>query len=107
MSSINTILAEKLARLIGTARCPAIVDVRTDDDFAADPRLIPGSVRRSHGRRRDWASGYIRQPSVVVCQQGRKLSQGVAAWLRHAGGPAESLAGGFEGWAAASLPLDT
>jgi hypothetical protein len=47
MSSINSITAEKLARLIGTPKCPALVDVRSDDDFATEPRLIPGAVRRS------------------------------------------------------------
>ena len=44
MSSINTISSDKLARLIGTPKCPALIDVRTDEDFAADPRLIPGAI---------------------------------------------------------------
>ena len=39
MSSINTISIDKLARLIGTPKCPVIVDVRTDEDFDNDPRL--------------------------------------------------------------------
>ena len=38
------ISTDKLARLIGTPKSPILVDVRTDDDFAADPRLIPGSL---------------------------------------------------------------
>ena len=42
---------------------------------------------------------------MTVCQQGRKLSEGAAAWIRHAGGTAETLAGGFEAWAKAGLPL--
>ena len=46
MSSFTTISPDKLARLIGTANTPALIDVRTDEDFAADPRLIPGAVRR-------------------------------------------------------------
>ena len=46
MSSINTISIDKLARLIGTPECPVLIDVQTDEDFAADPRLIPGAVRR-------------------------------------------------------------
>ena len=33
MSSINTISIDKLARLIGTPHCPALVDVRTEEDF--------------------------------------------------------------------------
>ncbi|WP_425311792.1 hypothetical protein [Microvirga massiliensis] len=39
MSSINIISTEELARLIGRPDCPALLDVRTDADFAADPRL--------------------------------------------------------------------
>ena len=49
MSSVTTISVDKLARLIGTPKCPAVIDVRTEEDFAADPRLIPGAVRRAHG----------------------------------------------------------
>jgi uncharacterized membrane protein len=30
MSAINTISSDKLARLIGTAMCPAFIDVRVD-----------------------------------------------------------------------------
>jgi len=46
MSSYTSISSEKLARLIGTPHAPALVDVRTNEDFAADPRLIPGAIRR-------------------------------------------------------------
>ena len=42
---------------------------------------------------------------MAVCQKGLKLSEGVAAWLRHEGASAESLEGGFLAWAAAGLPL--
>jgi hypothetical protein len=46
MPSPTTISLQKFTRLVGTPKCPAIVDVRTDEDFAADPRLIPGAIRR-------------------------------------------------------------
>ena len=55
MASINSITPEKLARLIGTPRCPAIIDVRIDDDFAADPRLVPGAIRRRHEKVEEWS----------------------------------------------------
>src|SRR5215468_10603165 len=55
MSSYTSISSDKLARLIGTANAPLMVDVRTDDDFAADPRLIPGAIRRSHRDVQNWA----------------------------------------------------
>jgi rhodanese-related sulfurtransferase len=105
MPSLNTISIDKLARLIGTPHCPALVDVRTTDDFGADPRLVPGAVRRPHAEAPDWASEFSGRSAIVICQRGAKLSQGVAAWLRHAGVPADGLEDGFEGWRKASLPL--
>ncbi|WP_426959597.1 chromate resistance protein ChrB domain-containing protein [Muricoccus radiodurans] len=105
MPAPDTITAAQLARLIGTPDAPALLDVRTGEDFAADPRLLPGALRRDPRQAPDWAAEFIGRPAVLVCQRGLKLSQGAAAWLRHAGAPAESLEGGFEGWAAAGHPL--
>ena len=105
MSSPTTISCNKLSRLIGIPGGPAIIDVRTDEDFRADPRLIPGSQRRSHADVQAWAAQLRGRSSVIVCQRGGKLSQGAAAWLRHGGVPAETLDGGFAAWAEAGLPL--
>jgi rhodanese-related sulfurtransferase len=105
MSSFTTISPDKLSRLIGTAKTPALIDVRTDEDFAADQRLIPGAVRRNFQQAADWGGEYSGRPAIVVCLRGAKLAQGTAAWLRHVHVEAESLEGGFEGWKAAKLPL--
>src|SRR5919204_4476911 len=105
MSSYTTISPEKLARLIGTANAPALIDVRTDEDFAADPRLIPGAIRHRPEEAARWGADYAGRSAVVVCLRGQKLAQGTAAWLRHLDVPAETLEGGFEGWKAAKLPL--
>ena len=105
MSSPTTISSEKLARLIGTANRPALIDVRTDEDFAADPRLIPGAVRRHHEDAPDWGEEFSGRSAIVICLRGQKLAQGTAAWLRHLHVEAEALEGGFEGWKAAKLPL--
>jgi rhodanese-related sulfurtransferase len=105
MSSINTISIDKLTRLIGTAHGPVLLDVRTEDDFKANPRLIPSSMRRPHADPSAWAQEFAGRSAVVICQRGAKLSQGVAAWLRHSGIPADALEDGFEGWRAANLPL--
>ena len=104
MPSPSTISIDKLARLIGTPNCPALIDVRLDDDFAADPRLIPGSIRRPYDQVRDWGGSLQDPASIVICQKGRKLSEGAAAWLRQMGKPAETLEGGYEAWIAAGLP---
>ena len=105
MPAINAISPNKLERLIGTPHAPAIIDVQTPEDFAADPRLVPGAVRRRHAEVAQWAGDFAGRNAVVICREGKKLSEGVSAWLRHEGIDAESLDGGARGWAAADLPM--
>ncbi|HEX7853653.1 MAG TPA: sulfurtransferase/chromate resistance protein [Sphingobium sp.] len=105
MPALNTILVDKLIRLVGTPKGPAIVDVRTEEDFAAEPRLIPGAVLRPWADVESWAADYRGQSVVTVCREGRKLSQGVSAWLRQEGAEAEALDGGIKAWIAAGHPV--
>jgi rhodanese-related sulfurtransferase len=105
MSSFASISPEKLARLIGTPQCPALIDVRTDEDVAADPRLVPGAIRRRAEDAPQWGPEFAGHSVIVICQRDAKLSQGTAAWLRVAKAAAETLEGGFEAWKAADLPL--
>lgn len=105
MSSLNTISVEKLNRLLGTPNGPALIDVRTDEDFSAAPSLIPGSFRRRHDQAPAWGGEFSGRSAIVICQKGLKLSQGVAAWLRQSQVEADALDGGFEAWRAAKMPL--
>jgi rhodanese-related sulfurtransferase len=107
MSSYTSISSDKLIRLIGTTSAPVLVDVRIDDDFAADPRLIPGAQRRSHIDVHDWGPQLAGRSVVVVCNAGHKLSEGTAAWLRHNKVDAEVLEGGHVGWTQSNLPAVT
>jgi rhodanese-related sulfurtransferase len=105
MPAPNVIPADKLFRLLGLASAPAVIDVRRDEAFADDPRLIPGAVRRPASDAARWADEFRGRSAVVTCRKGEELSHGVAAWLRHEGVPAEALQGGASGWAAAGLPM--
>ena len=105
MPSLNSISVEKLWRLVGRPDCPILIDLRTDEDFSADPRLIPGAQRRSHLNVADWAFEFAGKSTIIYCQKGLKLSQGVAAWLRHNGAESEALEGGYNEWLAAKFPL--
>ncbi|MBR0680676.1 sulfurtransferase [Roseomonas eburnea] len=105
MPAPTIVTIQQLARRIGLPDAPVLVDVRTEEDAAADPRLLPGAIRRSHADVAAWAGGLAGRDVTVICQKGLKLSQGVAAWLRHAGADAETLEGGFEAWREAALPL--
>ena len=100
MPAINSITVEKLARLVGTPGCPAIIDVATSGEG-----LIPGSVRRPVDSVAEWGSELGQSSAIVTCAKGEEKSAGAAAWLRHFGVKAEVLEGGRAAWTAAGLPL--
>jgi rhodanese-related sulfurtransferase len=100
MPSPNAISPEKLARLVGTAACPAIVDVGSEPG-----ECIPGSMRRRAEEACRWSAELGGRSAVIVCARGAKLSAGAAAWLRHEGVDAEILEGGLAAWKEAGLPL--
>jgi hypothetical protein len=58
MAAPNTISIDKLVRLIGTPKCPVLVDVRPQGDFEADPHLIPSSIHCTSNELEDRAKGY-------------------------------------------------
>ncbi len=98
MTSPIEITVPQLQRRIGLRDQPVVLDVRIPEDVATDPRRLPASEWRDFRIAQQWASAYADRDVVVTCQKGLKLSQGVAALIRHAGGRAESLEGGFEAW---------
>lgn len=102
MPAPNAISADKLMRLIGLPSASLIVDARPQ---ASDPDtlLVPASV--------PWPSEVGAFPAlppcgrvVVICEDGRARSQGVAATLRASGVVAEVLDGGINAWDSAALP---
>ena len=100
MPSTTEITVSQLSRLIGLPQTPIIIDVRAQDDFATDPRLIPGAMRYDSEGVTRLAARLERHSVIVVCQQGLQLSQGVSAWLRHQGVAAQTLESGFAAWRA-------
>jgi len=105
MPSTTEITVQQLSRLVGLPGAPTLIDVRTDEDYGADPRLIPASYRRDFRVAAKWVGDYAGQTVVVSCQKGLKLSQGVAAFMRHEGIDAQTLEGGFEAWRTAGQLL--
>lgn len=88
----------ELMRVIGTPDARPIIDVCIDSDFNADPYLIPGAIRHAHTDVPALVEKLAGGPAIVVCQKGRKLSQGVVALLRAAGVSARYLTGGMYAW---------
>ena len=66
MSTFTTISSDKLARLIGTANAPVLIDVRTEEDFAADRRLIPGSIKLSHETVAEWGGEFAGRSAIPI-----------------------------------------
>ena len=104
MAAPNEITPAQLLRKIGLPDTPQIVDVSTDPDFQADPFLIPGAIRHPHTDLPGLRVRLDTRPAIIVCQKGKKLSQGMAAQLRADGWAAEYLQGGNFGWRDLAAP---
>ena len=78
-----------------------LLDLRAERVHAGDPWLVPGARPLAEADAGPAALGALAAtrpgPAVVICAEGHRRSQGVAAWLRAEGGQAA--------WAAARLPL--
>lgn len=103
MASPNEITASQLHRLIGTPGCPVLIDVCIEEDFSANPFLIPSAIRHPYDRIEELGDRLQNQRVVIICQKGKKLSAGAAALLRNCGVQAETLKGGNIAWAEAGL----
>ena len=77
MPAPNEITVPQLLRLIGTPDCPALVDICIEPDHAEDPFLIPGSFRHRHTDVEGLKERLKGRHSVIICQKGIKLSQGL------------------------------
>ena len=103
----NNVTVSTLYQLIGTDKCPFILDVRISDDFDDDPRIIPGAIKRDFDIINTLADEFAGNQLVIYCQKGLKISQGTAALLRDRGVQATILEGGQFAWRDAQLPMVT
>jgi rhodanese-related sulfurtransferase len=92
------ISAHELIALVGTARCPLIVDVRREAAFKPEPTRIAGAVWHNHMTVDQLP---LDREIVVYCVHGHNVSEIAAAKLRQAGADARVLEGGIEAFAAA------
>jgi rhodanese-related sulfurtransferase len=94
--------AATLTHWRGNAVPPQIIDVRHAAAFDANPRTIPGAIRRQPEVTADWAPALEPwRPIVVYCVQGDEESQTVATSLAARGFDAWYLDRGLAGWSAA------
>lgn len=109
MPAPDSITPDKLAKLLGTPRCPTILDNRRDGLRNDDPLLLPGARAIAEAdlvpERLEPLIASLSGPVAVACAEGHGSSQGLAALLRSRGIAAEYLEGGYAAWRAAGLPL--
>jgi rhodanese-related sulfurtransferase len=95
----DPIHADSLYAQLGLPSSPLIVDVRHEDDYRAQPRIIPGARRGEPKHIGHWATTLPRTRSIAVyCSHGRSFSQSAAATLAALGYQASYLGGGIENW---------
>ena len=90
---------------LGIASAPLVVDVRAQDSFDSDDRLIIGAFHRLPGDMDHWLKELpVGRTIVTYCSHGGANSQRVAAALRMAGIKAAYLEGGISDWKERNLP---
>ena len=105
MPSPTEITVAQLSRLIGLPEAPTLVDVRAEDQYQADQRLVPAAQRHDSRDVASWSRRYLGRSIVVLCERGGSPSQTVAARLRHEGLDAQTLEGGYDAWRRERQPL--
>lgn len=94
----KTISAEQLSALQANDDI-VLLDVRLAEDFAADPKLIPGAQYMDPEELPSWIASIDKTKDVVVyCVGGKWVSQKVANLLEESGIVVKSLEGGLEAW---------
>lgn len=92
----------QLIPLIGSRRCPLLIDVRRSEAFETSAVRIAGSIWRDHMDVDDWLPGLpLERPIVVYCAQGHNVSEIAAAGIASHRADAAVLDGGLEAWIAA------
>jgi rhodanese-related sulfurtransferase len=83
---------------------PAVLDVRRQPAFAADPRMIPGAMRHAPEDVEALAATLEPwRPVIAYCVHGHEAGRDAAAILRGHGLDARHLEGGLEAWDAAGF----
>ena len=104
MPSPTEISVAQLSRIIGLPGAPTLVDVRPRDDGGSQRHVLPTARPMDPQTVSAWAHSFSGRRVIVYCRDGGDLSQGTAAWLRHAGIDAQTLEGGFDAWREAGQP---
>jgi rhodanese-related sulfurtransferase len=105
MDRASSISPHDLYARLGTAAAPVLIDVRRQERFDTDDRLIIGAFHFPPEDVERWRNELpAGRPVVAYCMQGHEVSQAVAAMLRDAGIETAYLEGGISSWKQQALP---
>jgi rhodanese-related sulfurtransferase len=93
-----TIAPAALYEQLGLPSAPAIVDVRTNEDYRASPRRLPCAHRGLREHIAHWTKPLSRQRALVVYGVNGRDSQSIADDLVALGFDTQSLEGGIDAW---------
>jgi rhodanese-related sulfurtransferase len=97
--------AQALYAKLGLQRAVFVVDVRDEQECRAQPRMIPGALRRDAARVSEWLDDLPRTPLAVICDAtGQDTARDVVQQIAAGGHPTGVLAGGIAGWIEAGYP---
>ncbi|HYM36641.1 MAG TPA: chromate resistance protein ChrB domain-containing protein, partial [Steroidobacteraceae bacterium] len=95
----TTTSVDNLYATLGLPSAPLLLDVRSEKDFLAEPKLIPGARRVDMTQPDTWRQSLPSTRSIVAyCAHGGELSRDAAERLAASGCQAMYLNGGFESW---------
>ncbi|HET6224535.1 MAG TPA: chromate resistance protein ChrB domain-containing protein [Dongiaceae bacterium] len=104
--SPSGISPQALCALIGSRRCPIVIDVRRSPTFVAADTLLPTATWRDIDRIDAWVEEFPRDLDIVVyCAHGHNVSHAAAAALQASGRRARFLIDGIDGYRVAGGPL--
>lgn len=94
----DSIKPEQLDAMRRSGDC-ILIDIRLEQDFAADGTVIPGAIRGNPEDLDTWAKALpTHRPIIVYCARGGSISKSITPTLRARGLDARYIEGGIAAW---------
>lgn len=99
MSFPRTIESSELSSMMERGEEVALIDVRREEDYHADPRVIPNAVWKNPNLVTQWSNELPKDKKVVVyCVRGGSVSNAVLDHLLTRNLNASYIKGGMTAW---------
>lgn len=100
-----TVPSQSVYETLGLTDSPVLIDIRSEEHLAAQPRIIPGALCKRAQDVREWAQTLPHRSTVIVYSASPNEADHIAAdALSSLGRVARWLEGGLDAWLAAGYP---